>query len=228
MKKNFKTIATAGLLVGLLTIGGVGGVALASGNPYQNFRNAAINTASTSNLTVNADVRVTQNGVEILSENVVNQMNRENGRRGGRGSRNKAAELASSPNTIRLMEAVADLLVGDARNHFTSNGNTISVNLDGAQVPELVNLAVSSAMELSASRSNRTMRNGETPQSLPILQNAVVSRIHVTADVTNEIFSSGTVNIVFSGQDDDGNAQEIELTVNGTIQDAGTAAATVQ
>jgi len=46
-------------------------------------------------------------------------------------------EKLTSSNTIKLAEMLTDTLVGDVKNQFVKDGETISVNLEGAQIPEL-------------------------------------------------------------------------------------------
>jgi hypothetical protein len=287
MKRDFKTIATIGLLVGCLAIGGAGAFALASGNSYQDFKNTVINTASSRNMTVTADVAVNLDGVEILAGSLFTQLDEENryssinlqangqsidteqstsasetimrrgddyfsltpnsqigrqgfGSRGGRGGGKiggfsggsgrgmigKNAVLEPSPSAIKLGETVADLLIGDLKNHFTSNGNTISVSIDGAQIPELLNVAVSAMAEMSESKPDRPIRNngmlGDAFPNIPITQNVTVKSVNITADVAEDIFSTGNITIVFAGQDSDGNNHDVELTMNVKISEVGT------
>ena len=54
-------------------------------------------------------------------------------------------ELGSSrtPAQERLLNALIDLVAGDTKSHFRSDNDTISVNLEGAQIPEIAQLLLS-------------------------------------------------------------------------------------
>ena len=54
-------------------------------------------------------------------------------------------ELGSSrtPAQERLLNALIDLVAGDTKSHFRSDNDTISVNLEGAQIPEIAQLMLS-------------------------------------------------------------------------------------
>ena len=53
----------------------------------------------------------------------------------------------ASSSKAKLGEMILDTLVGDVKNQFVVDGDTISVNLEGAQIPELAKLAISAATE---------------------------------------------------------------------------------
>jgi len=67
MKKNFSKMAIAGALIGVLTVGGVSTVALATGDAYQNYKDAALKTVAEQNMTVTADITVRQDGAVTIS-----------------------------------------------------------------------------------------------------------------------------------------------------------------
>jgi len=259
-KKNFKTFAIVGVIAGCVLIGTVSAFAASVGNPYEDFKAAALQTTTETNMTVTADVTAKQDGAALLSGTMVSQQNGENSysstkmqvngqtvdreessTAGATIMRNgdtytsitrdsarveKQDKTMASPNTQKLMSMVADLLVGNTKTHFTSSGDTVTVNLDGAQVPELLNVAVAAGMERTGSKPDMPMMNGNNPmgtvlQNLAITQNAKVDSIHMTAGLANGALSAVDCTVVLSGQDSSGGSHEIDVTVNAKITDIG-------
>ncbi|MCL2771705.1 MAG: hypothetical protein FWD71_00005, partial [Oscillospiraceae bacterium] len=175
MKKNFRKIAIAGILIGVLIVGAAGTVVLAMGSPYQDFENAALQTVLTKNMTADADITVTEDGAAILSGTVSGQLDGENQycsanitasgqkidmetsrvdgnticrmgdlytsfARQNKKNSNDSDKLTADSNQVKLAQMAVDALVGDVKTYFTENGNKISVNLQGAQIPDIVNV----------------------------------------------------------------------------------------
>lgn len=125
-----------------------------------------------------------------------------------------------------LAEALADLLVGDLKAHFTQSGDTVTVNLEGAQVPELMNLAVSAMLEERGySRTHASTGEfsamQEAFESVSIVKDAMVSNIHMEAGIGDGLLSSGKMSITINGKDAAGATHELVMTCNYTIDDIG-------
>lgn len=142
----------------------------------------------------------------------------------------KMENLTSSSSTVKLAEVLADTLVGNVKNDFIENGQTISVNLQGSQIPELAKLAISAMAEnmdriknhSSVDISNNGMASMKNIMSLiPTLSNIDVKSIGLTATVDGNLLKSNEFNIAISGTDTSGNVHNINLTVDANISNIG-------
>lgn len=262
MKRNTKRLAVAVMLIGCLTIGGVSVFALANGNPYQDFKNAAMLTVQEQNMTVAADVSVRQDGITILSGETFAQLNGNDQYSSSRlqiggetldmescqtdgteitrigdqytsntGKENDDEENDSedrfdfSPSSLKLAEMVVDVLVGDVKTHFSGNGNTISVNLEGAQIPELLNVAASAGIEEAAGKNREPSPEkelfGNVLENLSITKDIQVKRIGMEAQLKDGYMDTVTVNLTLTGKDNNGTSHEIEITCNSAISNIG-------
>lgn len=70
-----KKIAAICLAAGLTVLGTAGIIAYASGNPYENYRTAVINTATAKDMTVGASFSIMQDGAVIADGTAVYQKN---------------------------------------------------------------------------------------------------------------------------------------------------------
>lgn len=134
-----------------------------------------------------------------------------------------------SPNSMKLMEMVADLLVGDVKTHFTGDSNTVSVSLEGAQIPELLNVAAAAMAEHSTDLSNRASKVsdnthelfGNTLKDLPIMETVQIKSIRLNAILQNGYLQNNDVTIILSGTDNSGTTHELEINGSNTISDIG-------
>jgi len=261
MKKSFKKIATAGALIGVLTVSGVSTVAFAAGNAYQNYKSAVLQTVEAQNMTVAADITIKQDSEVIMSGNTNSQIDGRSqysnsqiqadgkttevesstadgtsitriGDQYTSTSRadkdddwNDSEQFGTSSSTTKLMEMVTDLLVGDVKAHFTGSGDTISVNLEGAQIPELLNVAASAMVEQSANQSGKMSGEDDFSnnafENLSITQNVQVKRISLEAELKDGYTTNNVITIVLTGTDSSGTGHEIELFCTADISDIG-------
>ena len=259
--KNSKKILTAGMVIGCLTVGSTGMIALANGNAYQNFKNAAMQTSQIENKTVKSTMSVTKNGEVFASGTQTSQTNGtvsysvgemvfdgktvvvENAKNDsevifavdGQYTRmaiedneyghSRGRSLEDSPNSKKLMEMVTDILVGDVKNHFSGDQNHVSVTLDGAQVPELVNVAVAAMSENSGrSRSDRS-RNFSgydgTHMDLSQMSNLQIKSIAMDTDIVNGVLDNTNVSITVTYKNPQGQAEEMTYSMQSSISDIG-------
>jgi len=261
MKKNFSKMAIAGALIGVLTVGGVSTVALATGDAYQNYKDAALKTVAEQNMTVTADITVRQDGAVTISGSTAAQIDgynqysssqmqvngetidMESSTVGGTTitrigdqyslanqadkdhGRNDSEQFSTSSSTMKLVEMVTDLLVGDVKTHFTGSGDTVSVNLEGAQIPELLNVAASAMVEQSTNNSGKTSREydffGDMFENLSITQNVQVKSIGLEAELKDGYTTKNIITIVLTGADSSGTVHEIELNCTADIGNIG-------
>lgn len=261
MKTNFKKMAVAGTLIGVLTVGGVSTAAFASGNAYQDYKSAALQTLEAQNMTVTADITVKQDGEVIVSYNSTSQIDggsqysssqiQANGKTTDAESStangttftrigdqytsanhadrdrdwNDSERFSSSSSAMKLMEMVIDLLVGDVKTHFTGSGDTVIVNLEGAQIPELLNVAASAMVEQSTDKPGRTSDEyelfGDIFENLSITQDVQVKRISLEAELKDGYTTNHVITIVLTGTDSSGTSHEIELFCIADISDLG-------
>lgn len=141
---------------------------------------------------------------------------------------NDGKRFSASSSSMKLMEMVTDLLVGDVKTHFTGSGNTISVNLEGAQIPELLNVAASAMVEQSANKPGRTSGEydlfGDVFENLPITKNVQVKRISLDGELQDGYATNNVITIVISGADSNGTTHEIELICKADISNIGSTA----
>lgn len=129
----------------------------------------------------------------------------------------------ASSSRSKLGEMVLDTLVGDVKNQFVVDGETISVNLEGAQIPELAKLAISAATEeQNNKKDNNKVEAGkdglkEALNSIPNLKNIDVKSLSMTAKVDGSILTDNSFKIVITGDDESGVSHEIEVSVDTTI-----------
>ncbi len=131
---------------------------------------------------------------------------------------NKRQELQNSPNITKLMDMTSDLLVGDVKNQFVANGDTISLNLTDAQIPELANVAMAASTEMRGQHQ----ADLNMPNVFPITQNSKIESINLNATVKDGSISAMDITVVMSGQNNDRQTVRIETTVKGTVSELGT------
>lgn len=153
------------------------------------------------------------------------QMNKADNKQGN----DKREKLSESSSSVKLAELVTDTLVGDVKNQFVKDGDTISVNLEGGQIPELAKLAVSAAAEESSREKDRS-NNGKTGHDegfksamdkVPSLSNIEVKSISMTATVDGDTLKDNKVTAVITGRDANGTSHEVTITLNAKISDVG-------
>jgi hypothetical protein len=124
----------------------------------------------------------------------------------------------------KLEEMVLDTLVGDVKNQFVVDGDTISVNLEGAQIPELAKLAISAAAEEKNNKKDNKGESGkdglkESLSSIPNLKNIDIKSLSMTAKVNGSTLTDNSFKIVITGDDESGVSHEIEVSANTEISD---------
>jgi len=129
----------------------------------------------------------------------------------------------ASSSRAKLGEMVLDTLVGDVKNQFVVDGDTISVNLEGAQIPEIAKLAISAAAEEGNNKkANNKIEAGkdglkEALNSIPNLKNVDIKSLSMTAKVNGSTLTDNSFKIVITGDDESGVSHEIEVSVDATI-----------
>ena len=140
-------------------------------------------------------------------------------------NKNERENLSASSSTVKLAEMVADTLAGDVKNQFVKDGQTINVNLTGAQIPELARLALSAAVENTGRIGDKHQSNDANLKSLmdklPKLSNIDIKSIDMTATVDSNILKGNKVTVVITGVDANGVAHELSVMLNGEITNVG-------
>lgn len=260
MKKSLKAIAIAGALAGVLVVGGVGAVALANGNAYENYKAAAFKTMEVENMTTESSYTIRQDGQSIITGSTHSQSSGESHYSSSKidvNGETMELETASdsstmitrindqyssynelldedyyedredrSPNKEKLANTVIDLLMGDTKSHFTGSGDQVSLNLEGAQIPELVNLAVSAMVEERMDEKVQ-IPEGEFDalhaaiKNMPITQDASISRIGLEGTMKDGYLGDNTMTIVLTGKDSSGATHELEIVITSSISEIG-------
>lgn len=284
MQRNFKKIAIAGILAGLLIIGLATTAVFAAGNPYQDFENAALQTVLVKNMAANADFTITEDGMVILSGTVSGKLdgenqyfignitadgqtidmetsrvdgnaickigdqytsfNRQDKKNSGQNKNNDVEKFTANSTQVKLAKMAVDALVGDVKTYFTASGNKISVNLEGAQVPDIVNVALAAVTDKSPigrirekgfSDNMMTSMNGMKDlgeiggniienllKSLSDMQNLQVTSGSMDATLNNGYIDSAIINVTVAGKDSAGVSHTMTFAANVSLSSIGT------
>jgi len=147
----------------------------------------------------------------------------------GKADNNQRENLSASSNTVKLAEMLADTLVGDVKTKFVKDGQAISVTLEGAQIPELLKLALSTAAEnsnhMQAANTNAKQGPNESMKpimdKMPKLTNLEVKSIAMTATVDGSTLKDNEFTVGISGTDAKGVVHEVTMVINAKITDIG-------
>ncbi|OWA33305.1 hypothetical protein B9G55_21740 [Saccharibacillus sp. O16] len=141
-------------------------------------------------------------------------------------------EIEASPSALRLAEAASDLLLGDIKNRFTENGDTITLSLTDAQIPELANLAMNAVLEASAKHGEDRLSQEAKWQSdwadfdhaslFPIVSNGRVDSVRLEATVKDGAISTIKTTIGVSGLDKTGQQTDLQASIDSAISQVGT------
>ncbi|MCQ4088241.1 hypothetical protein [Saccharibacillus sp. JS10] len=137
----------------------------------------------------------------------------------------------SSPSAIRLAEAASDLLIGDVKNRFTENGDTIKLSLTDAQIPELANLALNAVLEASAQHEKQFGYDENDDSAagfdidkkalFPIVSNGRVESVQLEAKVADGTITAIQTKITVSGLDESGKNIKVEASIDSTLSNIG-------
>ncbi|MGB4440345.1 MAG: hypothetical protein WBJ13_14225 [Sedimentibacter sp.] len=138
-------------------------------------------------------------------------------------------DFSANSSTVKLAEMLTDTIVGDVRNQFVTDGQNISVNLEGAQIPELARLAVSAVAE-NTDKVDKNISNegGNLDESMTSIMNTVpkltnidVKSISMNATVDGNTLKNNEFTIVITGNDADGVSHELSFLVSVEISNVG-------
>lgn len=204
------------------------GTVIFSGDTIQKLDNA--NRSSKTSSTVDGTSKTYEssnaNGSFIIdSDGNYYQMNKGDNKK-GKDTKEKYQESSSS---VKLAELVTDTLVGDVKNQFIQDGETISINLEGGQIPELAKLAVSAAVENSNREKTHNNNNKigydeglkSAMDKVPNLSNIDVKSIAMSAAVDGDTLKDNKITAVITGTDVNGASHELTLTLDAKISDVG-------
>lgn len=139
----------------------------------------------------------------------------------------KREKLSESSSTVKLAEMITDTLVGDVKNQFINDGQTISVKLEGAQIPELAKLAISVAAENNSMGKHKNSDNiGDdgmkaAMDKMPKLSNIDIKSIAMTATVDGNTLKDNKLSVTITGKDANGVSHEMSVMLNAKITDLG-------
>lgn len=137
-------------------------------------------------------------------------------------------KLTASSSTVKLAEMLADTLAGDVKNQFVKDGQTVSLNLQGSQIPELAKLAVSAAAENNGRIEKE--HNGDSADAaslktlmdqIPKLSNTDVKSVSMTATVDGNLLKNNVATVVITGTDTSGSTHELSIMIKGDISNVG-------
>lgn len=127
--------------------------------------------------------------------------------------------------TVKFAELVVDTLVGDIKNQFVKDGDTITLNLESAQIPELARLGISAVFEnikLGAENQNLDETSSAMFERIPVLETINVESIDFKGTLENGILADIVSNVVITGTDAQGAFHEVEISLTVKETDIGT------
>lgn len=144
-------------------------------------------------------------------------------------NKDEEKDFSANSSTVKLAEMLTDTIVGDVRNQFVTDGQNISVNLEGAQIPELARLAVSAVAEnIDKVDKNISNEGGNLDESMTSIMNTVpkltnidVKSISMNATVDGNTLKNNEFTIVITGNDADGVSHELSFLVSAEISNVG-------
>lgn len=142
---------------------------------------------------------------------------------------------------VRFMELAADTVVGDLRNNFvctedTDDHTSYSITLDSVQIPEIINAGLSMVFSVSASDSTYVtydengneiaMEYDENDGQYYINQMGTDPTVDtLTLNFTTNkdgTYRDGNAEVIFKGQDENGNEHKMTITVELSCSNVGT------
>ena len=142
------------------------------------------------------------------------------------------ADTSLTPAQDRLMNALIDLVAGDTKSQFRTEGDTVSIHLEGAQIPELGQLAVSVVEEQMKKEfeDTRSFKSNDPVhqvcQELGLdLKNLTLEVIHAELTFEESQIRSLSAQIVISGMDSNGVKHMLEIDGEVLQSDIGTTTA---
>ena len=140
-------------------------------------------------------------------------------------NKNMEKKIDESSSKTKLGEMIIDTLVGDVKNQFVVDGDTISVNLEGAQIPELAKLAISAAVEeKNNKKANDKVEAGkdglkDALNTIPNLKNVDIKSLSMTAKVDGNNLTDNAFKILITGEDESSVTHEFEVSSDFAITD---------
>lgn len=148
-------------------------------------------------------------------------------------------EISITPAQERLISALIDMVAGDTKSHFRTNGNAISISLEGAQIPEFGQLALN-VIEEEIRKSTITYHDEEEYYSDPDsdnilsiiegdlgfdLRNMRLEAIKGDLEMTEDTFIRVNLEIAISGMDKNGVRHTLSFAGSVIQSDIGTTTA---
>lgn len=137
-------------------------------------------------------------------------------------------QFSPSSSTVKLAEILTDTLAGDVKNQFVKEGQTVSLNLEGAQIPQLAKMAIAAAAENNGRLEKEHYGKGideatfkTIMDKLPKLSNIDVKSIQTTATIVDKTLKNDQVAVVITGVDASGNNHELSVMMKGDINNIG-------
>lgn len=133
-----------------------------------------------------------------------------------------------SPSTKKLMGMVMDILVGDVKTHFTSSGDDVQVSLDGAQIPEIANVALNAFFESQGRYINYLEDDSfdavfyDCLKTLSEGKDMHFKSVSYTGSLDGGMLSDNTAKAVIVGTDKNGNAHELVIDITADVTNVGT------
>lgn len=145
-------------------------------------------------------------------------------------------EAAPNNTEIQFVNALIDTVMGDTKNYFTTDGDYIVLNLEGGQIPELVQLGTSLAfesMDPSSMSHHSALENGygqlsSLEKTLTSLKNHRIDALSVRMLANDSEYSwmtDTTFSVKLSGQDANGIRHSLAVDGSMNIEQVGSTVA---
>ncbi len=148
-------------------------------------------------------------------------------RNGGLERKFDREDREMGPQSQKLANMVLDLIVGDVKNQFAASGNEVTIHLEGAQIPELANVAFGAMIENKEDRASMAEQDDidlvPFKELVPeIVSDGRIQSFDAKATLANGKIEAQDISFVITGKDASGQSLNVEFTGQFDITDVGT------
>ncbi|MCX7708468.1 MAG: hypothetical protein N2484_01315 [Clostridia bacterium] len=143
------------------------------------------------------------------------------------GRHDRKLNCAEDPEMSKAGEVVLDALVGDLKNYVSASGNSeggsdVTIQLEGNQIPAVVNALASLGAKGAAKDGNRPHAHGPAPfdenfdlQPPKLVDDIKITKVDVKAKINKDkTIESQIITAVLTGKDAEGKSHQIEFSAD--------------
>jgi len=131
-------------------------------------------------------------------------------------------DFSLSENQARLIGVLIDMSVGETKNYFVMDGNTVSVSLSRNQMPELLQSFLPVVMEASNHIFSQTPASHFVLDDIMRLNDPAIESSSLTAIISDDgLIEELNMSVDFSGVNEDGGAYNATINIDMSFSDIG-------